>query len=98
MAAGTPVVASGIDGYRNVATDGIDALLPPPGDVDALTRALGEVLRDGALAGALRANGERRAKDFAMTTLAAEYVRIYRQLIADVANALPPRRRWWRRR
>ena len=25
MAAGTPVVASGIDGYRNVATDGVDA-------------------------------------------------------------------------
>ena len=57
MAAGTPVVASGIDGYRNVATDGVDALLPPPGDVDALVKALGEVLRDGALAGALRADG-----------------------------------------
>ena len=27
MAAGTPVVASGLDGYRNVATDGVDALL-----------------------------------------------------------------------
>ncbi len=33
MAAGTPVVASGIDGYRNVATDGVDALLTEPGDV-----------------------------------------------------------------
>ena len=32
MSAGTPVVASGIDGYRNVATDGEDALLVPPGD------------------------------------------------------------------
>jgi phosphatidylinositol alpha-mannosyltransferase len=95
MAAGTPVVASGIDGYRNVATDGIDALLPPPGDVTALAAALGEVLRDGALTGALRANGERRARDFAMTTLAGEYVRIYRQLIADAAVVTPPRR--WRR-
>ena len=36
MAAGTPVVASGIDGYRNVATDGVDALLVEPGDADAL--------------------------------------------------------------
>ena len=36
MAAGTPVVASGLDGYRNVATDGVDALLVEPGDVDAL--------------------------------------------------------------
>jgi phosphatidylinositol alpha-mannosyltransferase len=97
MAAGTPVVASGIDGYRNVATDGIDAMLPPPGDVEALAGALGDVLRDGVLAGALRANGARRARDFAMTTLAGEYVRIYRQLIADAAT-VAPRRRWWRRR
>jgi LemA protein len=36
MAAGTCVVASALDGYRNVATDGVDSLLVPPGDADAL--------------------------------------------------------------
>ena len=36
MAAGTPVVASALDGYRNVATDGVDAVLVEPGDADAL--------------------------------------------------------------
>ena len=36
MAAGTAIVASALDGYRNVATDGVDALLVEPGDVDAL--------------------------------------------------------------
>ena len=35
MAAGTPVVASSLDGYRNVATDDVDALLTPPGDAIA---------------------------------------------------------------
>ena len=30
MAAGTTVVASGLDGYRNVATDRVDSLLVPP--------------------------------------------------------------------
>ena len=40
MAAGTPVVASALDGYRNVATDDVDALLVEPGDVDALAAAL----------------------------------------------------------
>ena len=35
MAAGTPVVASALPGYRNVATDGVDAVLVPPGDPDA---------------------------------------------------------------
>ena len=40
MAAGTPVVASDIEGYRNVARAGVDALLVPPGDVTALGDAL----------------------------------------------------------
>ena len=40
MAAGTPVVASSLDGYRNVATDGVDALLVEPGNAPALAAAL----------------------------------------------------------
>ncbi len=96
MAAGTAVVASGIDGYRNVATDGEDALLVAPGDRDGLARALHEVLFDDGLAAQLRAAGTRRARNFAMTTLAAEYVRIYREVIAERAAAVQPAR-WWRR-
>lgn len=96
MAAGTPVVASGIDGYRNVATDGVDALLTEPGDAVALAAAIGAVLDDPLLTASLRAAGHRRATDFSMTTLAAEYTRIYRQLIE---RDEPPRihplvRRW----
>ena len=83
MAAGTAVVASGLDGYRNVATDGIDALLVEPGDVAALTKALTTVLVDRRLADSLRHAGLRRAKDFSMATLAEEYVRIYRQLLEE---------------
>ncbi|MGH9272275.1 MAG: glycosyltransferase, partial [Ilumatobacteraceae bacterium] len=87
MAAGTAVVASGLDGYRNVATDGLDAVLVPPGDVGALRRALTEVLTNSELAASLRTAGLRRAGDFSMATLAAEYVRIYRQLLADADAA-----------
>jgi phosphatidylinositol alpha-mannosyltransferase len=96
MSAGTAVVASGIDGYRNVATDGEDALLVPPGDGAALAAALGEVLDDPELAASLRVAGARRARDFAMHTLADEYVRIYRELIAERAAPVRPAR-WWRR-
>jgi phosphatidylinositol alpha-mannosyltransferase len=80
MAAGTPVVASGIDGYRNVATDGVDALLVEPGDTAALAAAIRSVIGDETLAGTLCAAGHKRAQHFSMRTLAAEYVRIYRQL------------------
>jgi len=80
MAAGTPVVASSLDGYRNVATDGVDALLVPPGDIAALARALSRVLGDDGLAAALVDRGTRRADEFAMSSLAEAYVGIYGRL------------------
>ena len=45
FAAGTPVVASDIAGYRDVVRDGVDGLLVPRGDATALA----ETLRDLAL-------------------------------------------------
>ena len=62
MAAGTAVVASGIDGYRNVATDGDDALLVPPGDRDGARRgAAPRCSTTTRWPSALRAAGTRRA-------------------------------------
>jgi phosphatidyl-myo-inositol alpha-mannosyltransferase len=81
MAAGAPVVASALDGYRNVATDGVDALLVPPGDVEALAAALQRVLTDEVLAASLITAGSRRADDFAMSTLANAYVDMYRDVV-----------------
>jgi phosphatidylinositol alpha-mannosyltransferase len=81
MAAGTTVVASSIAGYQNVATDGEDALLPPPGDVRALRDALRLVLSDPAEAARLRTAGDRRAEEFDMRSLADEYLRIYHRLL-----------------
>jgi phosphatidylinositol alpha-mannosyltransferase len=86
MAAGTPVVASALDGYRNVATDEVDALLTPPGDADALAAALHRVLSDRVLAVRLIANGTARADQLAMATLAERYVEIYRDAIAARAG------------
>ncbi len=82
MAAGTPVVASSLDGYRNVATDGVDALLVPPGDVTALSTALRRVLEDPELARSLVERGAERADRFSMSSLAAAYVGIYDRLTA----------------
>lgn len=77
MAAGTPVVASDIDGYRNVATDGVDASLVPPGDPEALGTALGRVLADSRLAATLVAGGQARAEGCSMGHLAQRYVQLY---------------------
>ena len=82
MAAGTPVVASALDGYRNVATNGVDAALCAPGDEVGLAEALSQVLNDPALAKRYRDAGRARAREFSMATLAQRYETMYRDLIA----------------
>jgi phosphatidylinositol alpha-mannosyltransferase len=80
MAAGTTVVASSLDGYRNVASSDVDALLVEPGAADALADALTAVLHDRELSERLRAAGAARAEEFAMTTLTDRYLEIYRAI------------------
>ena len=87
MAAGTTVVASALDGYRNVATDGVDSILVEPGDPAALADALRSIINDRTLADRLRDAGMQRADQFAMTSLADRYVEIYQALVARRAIA-----------
>jgi phosphatidyl-myo-inositol alpha-mannosyltransferase len=80
MAAGAVVVASRLDGYCNVATDGVDALLTEPGDAPALAGALRRALGDGTLRRDLQAAAEQRAQQFSMDRLAELYVERYRRV------------------
>jgi phosphatidyl-myo-inositol alpha-mannosyltransferase len=84
MAAGTPVVASDLTGYRHVARDGEEALLVRPGDAAALAATLRHLLDDDHARAELSARGRRRAAEFSMTSLAAAFLERY--------EALDPRR------
>jgi phosphatidylinositol alpha-mannosyltransferase len=81
MAAGTPVVASAIEGYANVARADIDALLVPPGDAKVLRRALQSVLDSRGLRDRLIAAGHARADEFSMARLAARYFELYERVL-----------------
>jgi phosphatidylinositol alpha-mannosyltransferase len=80
MAAQTPIVASDLPGYRNVATPDVDALLVPPGDPAALADGLKRVLGDAALARELVGAGEARAAEFSMDRLAERYIALYESI------------------
>jgi phosphatidyl-myo-inositol alpha-mannosyltransferase len=80
MAAGTPVVASSIDGYRNVATDGIDALLVRPNDPIALAKALHRVLSEPSVSEQLSLSGSQTATRYSMDSLARAYIERYERL------------------
>ena len=64
MAAGVPVVASDIPGYREVVRAGVDGLLVPAGDDAAVAGAVDAVLSDPDLARRLSEAGRSRSTEF----------------------------------
>jgi phosphatidylinositol alpha-mannosyltransferase len=64
MAAGRPVVATDIPGYREVVTDGVEGLLVAPRDSEALAAGLVRVLTEPGLAARLGEAGRERALSF----------------------------------
>jgi len=80
MASHTPIVASDLSGYRNVARPGREALLVPPGDVVALGAALRRVLTDSDCASRLVGAGDLRAEELSMGRLAERYLELYARI------------------
>jgi len=80
MAARTPIVASDLPGYRNVARPDRDAVLVPPSDPEALAAGVRAVLSDDAAAEQLRRSGAERADRFSMDRLARRYLALYTEL------------------
>jgi len=82
FAAGTPVVASDIAGYRDVATDGVDSVLVPPGDAEALAFALRDLGDNPERREQLGDAAWERAQRFAWSQVAADVVGVYEQALA----------------
>jgi phosphatidyl-myo-inositol alpha-mannosyltransferase len=82
MAAGTPVVASDIPGYANVARPSRDAILVPPGDAGALAAGLCEALDGGPTIKAMTESAYERAAELSLDSLARRYLELYRPLLA----------------
>lgn len=95
MASGRPIVVSDIAGYRSVMTDGLEGLLVPPRDVDALAAALGRLLRDPGLRARMGAAGCERAQQYSWPKIAARVLSVYeRTRAAHVPRGnVRPRRR-----
>ncbi|WP_440900935.1 glycosyltransferase family 4 protein [Actinosynnema sp.] len=88
-AAGAPLVASTAGGLGEVVLDGETGLSFPPGDVDALARAVCAVLDDRGAAGRrARAAKARLATDFDWGTIAEGTVEVYRAAVVRERGAL----------
>jgi phosphatidylinositol alpha-mannosyltransferase len=81
MAAGVPVVASDIPGYREVVRDDVDGLLVPAGDVDALAGSVRRILSEPKLARRLSQAGRERARAFSWDVVVPRIEAIYERVI-----------------
>ena len=81
MAAGLPVIASNIDGYASVITQGVDGLLVPPNDSMALADALTQLIREPALRAELAAAGRQRVEEYSWPRVARQLVSYYERLL-----------------
>jgi phosphatidylinositol alpha-mannosyltransferase len=82
MAAGVPVVASDIAGYREVIRHGTDGLLVAPNDPGALAGAVRRILSDPSLATSLREGGRRRAKRYGWEAVLPQIEDAYAEALA----------------
>jgi glycosyltransferase involved in cell wall biosynthesis len=78
MASGLPIVATEVSGTRQVLTDGETGLLVPPGDYEALARAIAAMLSDPARAAAMGAAARRHIEtNFGARQQAAEHLALF---------------------
>ncbi|MGN6187960.1 MAG: lysylphosphatidylglycerol synthase domain-containing protein [Conexibacter sp.] len=85
FAAGTPVVASDIAGYRDVVRDGVDGLLVPRGDATALAETLRDLWYAPERRVAMGRAAAERAERFAWPHVAREVLDAYEDAIATPA-------------
>lgn len=78
---GIPVVATAAGGVPEVVRDGIDGLLSPPGDADALGHHLVAVLNDADLRARLVANARARVTRFSSERMVERTIEAYRDAL-----------------
>lgn len=79
MAAGCALVVSDLSSFRYVAQDA--AIYIPPGDVLALARALGTILRDGDVRSEYQRRSRSRVMEFDRYQVVADYLKIYAEAV-----------------
>ncbi len=95
MAAGVPVVASDIRGYRTVLTDEQACLLVPPSDAPALAGAIIQLLRDPARREIMGRRGQIQARAYGWPRIADRILSYYRWLRTQRQSALTRRVDEW---
>ena len=97
MAAGTGVVASAIAGYSDVVTNGVDGVLVPPADPQALGEELQLLAHEPKRIAAMGEAGRRSAQRYAWPRIAEQVTEVYERAIEPAPAPIWPPEEFARR-
>jgi len=77
MSIGKPIIASAIDGFTSVLTDGVEGIAVPPRDVEKLAEAIFKLIKDEQLRQQMGARGKPKAEQYDWPILAKRVLDFY---------------------
>jgi phosphatidylinositol alpha-mannosyltransferase len=83
MAMGKPIVATNIEGFRCVITNGVDGILVPPRDDRRLAGALKILINNPTLCRDMSANGLEKVKDYSWDKVALRILDTYKRILDE---------------
>ena len=81
MAMGKPVIASSIEGYRCVVTNGIEGILVAPKNGKKLAQAIQKLADDPELRRTMGANGRQKAREYSWDKVARQVLACYDKIL-----------------
>jgi phosphatidylinositol alpha-mannosyltransferase len=84
MSVGKPIIASAINGFTSVLTDGVEGITVPPRNVEKLAEALLQLIRDESLRRQMGARGKPKAQQYDWSVLAGKLLDFYTATLQKV--------------
>jgi phosphatidylinositol alpha-mannosyltransferase len=81
MSIGKPIIASAIDGFTSVLTDGVEGIAVPPRDENKLAEAIIRLIKDEKLRQDMGARGKPKAEQYDWSVLAKRVLDFYTETL-----------------
>ncbi len=87
MAIGKPIVASAIDGFLSVLTDGKEGIAVPPQEPEKLAEAILKLIRNKKLRQQMGEQGMHRAKQYDWSIIADRILDVYKRVLKNIKES-----------
>jgi glycosyltransferase involved in cell wall biosynthesis len=86
MACGLCIVSTNVGGIPYLLEDGVDALLVPPEDPEAMANAVKRILTDPQLAASLSANARKKAEAFSWEKVLPMWEALFYKILGETGD------------